>query len=732
MVTSSSTLRPRQLAVAILTTALAAAAHAQAPNPYGIAGSGVRSLLGMPPDCLDYSWDSLRPGALIQMCRPNHYYNYLGLPVRWWGYNEATGQINDPLQLAQWIANNPGCIWIIGNEPDLNSQDGLTREQYADMYHTYYEFIHTRDATARFCIGAITGGSTADRLSYTTEWYEYVMNYYQATFGHPMPIDIWNIHSYCGPRQIEDPDQPIRDFITPFVNWCHTVQAGRFAGCEVWITELPIGEWIGALSEDWIIWYARRYLPRLERAGISRWFWFISQDSGEWATVALVKNGVSPLGQAYAALANGYPNEIIPVSPYVPEPTPAYYHEDFSAGTIAGPLMIKAGKWAVENGCLRQSRTTYPWLGESVVLQHYYADFDATFKARVNAANDPMNWAGFVFHASGRFDCHADSGYLVYLRRNGTIGLYNHIDGTMDERVSAVTDATTWQNIRVKMVGARIRVWANGIQIIDLIDGNKRFAGGYTTLQVYKTDSSYDDLNIWTTTNAVPEVTSGSVNRKWLVADGFSQYTASITANDADDLDQIVSVGATFVTSPLLYRNPRGNLIWGVTDEQIRMSGLDYTIMGDCVGGGRWAVRTFATGADACLIPISALTTTQGNQRTVTFAFAANPGWAPGYDEGLIGHARDVRGDSVTAVTAASYDVHISGPGDLDGDRDVDQSDFGLFQICFSGYGLPQSDPACRDALLDADDDVDSADVQVFQTCYQGPNTPADPYCGGM
>jgi hypothetical protein len=163
------------------------------PNPYGIAGWGMLGTLGMPAGCIDYDWNGLHPGTLAQMCRPNHYYNYIGIAPRWWGWNEQTGQINDPTQFATWVTANPGRVWIIGNEPDLDSQDGLTREQYAQMYKTYYDFIHSRDATARFCIAGITGGSTGGSLSYTISWYEYVLNYYRTTYGQPMPVDCTEI-----------------------------------------------------------------------------------------------------------------------------------------------------------------------------------------------------------------------------------------------------------------------------------------------------------------------------------------------------------------------------------------------------------------------------------------------------------------------------------------------------------------------------------------------------------
>jgi lysophospholipase L1-like esterase len=67
---------------------------------------------------------------------------------------------------------------------------------------------------------------------------------------------------------------------------------------------------------------------------------------------------------------------------------------------------------------------------------------------------------------------------------------------------------------------------------------------------------------------------------------------------------------------------------------------------------------------------------------------------------------------------------------DIDLDNDVDQSDFGLLQACFSGNGVLQSLPACERAHLDDDNDVDIADFTIFQSCLTGPNVPADSDCG--
>lgn len=68
-------------------------------------------------------------------------------------------------------------------------------------------------------------------------------------------------------------------------------------------------------------------------------------------------------------------------------------------------------------------------------------------------------------------------------------------------------------------------------------------------------------------------------------------------------------------------------------------------------------------------------------------------------------------------------------PGDMDGDDDVDQEDFGLLQACVSGASVPQSDPACTDARLDKDSDVDQADIALFLGCLSGPEVEVDSDC---
>jgi hypothetical protein len=67
-------------------------------------------------------------------------------------------------------------------------------------------------------------------------------------------------------------------------------------------------------------------------------------------------------------------------------------------------------------------------------------------------------------------------------------------------------------------------------------------------------------------------------------------------------------------------------------------------------------------------------------------------------------------------------------PGDFDRDGDVDAADFGPFNACASGPGVPYSE-GCGGKSLDGDGDVDQSDFGLFQRCLSGANAPADANC---
>ncbi len=102
--------------------------------------------------------------------------------------------------LYQIADQNPGAVWLIGNEPDSPFQDQLLPETYAQAYHDLYHWLKQRDPSAR--IGA---GSIVQPTPLRMQYLDRSLNTYRQLYGQSMPVDVWSIHSYIL-REIDSSD----------------------------------------------------------------------------------------------------------------------------------------------------------------------------------------------------------------------------------------------------------------------------------------------------------------------------------------------------------------------------------------------------------------------------------------------------------------------------------------------------------------------------------------------
>ena len=93
---------------------------------------------------------------------------------------------------------NPGSIWLIGNEPDVTWQDNTTPKRYAELYHELYYLLKTADPSCRVAIGGVSQ-PTPLRLSYLDR----ILEAYQARYGEPIPVDVWNVHGFVLREEVD-------------------------------------------------------------------------------------------------------------------------------------------------------------------------------------------------------------------------------------------------------------------------------------------------------------------------------------------------------------------------------------------------------------------------------------------------------------------------------------------------------------------------------------------------
>jgi len=88
-------------------------------------------------------------------------------------------------------ANNPGSLWLIGNEPDVIWQGNVMPADYARNYHEIYEALKKADPSCQVAIGGVSQ-PTPLRLQYL----DMILDAYREFYGQKMPVDVWNVHAF--------------------------------------------------------------------------------------------------------------------------------------------------------------------------------------------------------------------------------------------------------------------------------------------------------------------------------------------------------------------------------------------------------------------------------------------------------------------------------------------------------------------------------------------------------
>ncbi len=382
-----------------------------------------------------------------------------------------------------------------------------------------------------------------------------------------------------------------------------------------------------------------------------------------------------------------------------------------------GDWRIGDGEWSILNYVMRQR--IQPYCNYRVNLDHHTFG-NGSYQCRMRIVNsynsDPVNWAGFTVRLDHVDSHYGSSGWLVFMRRNGEVALWNQIEKTVLSAV-AVPDPTQWTTIRLDAVGNQFELFVNGVSIGTYTDPNHRWDGpGYYGLVTCKTESEFDDVSITAETSytdafGVSKQYSANSGR-WFAADPH-HAGAFVMTTQGGGVWRTADHGATW--QRISDVSGEGT----VNYRPLISSGYSSNIY-VCRGSGySWSIDNFHSQG----------TVKQKVGQTLSYSSLVvtedllNPQrlFAAVYAQGiLVYEAGDIVGEPAPPIP-----VHL----DFDQDGDVDQFNFGLMQACLTSPGVPQANPDCQRMLLDNDNDTDPDDLAIFLDYMRGPGAAPDPAC---
>ena len=103
----------------------------------------------------------------------------------------ASGYAPDKDTILAAAQANPGATWILGNEPDVEWQDNVSPEVYAERYHELHGLLKEADPGCQVAVAGVAQ-STPLRLAYLDR----VLVSYMERYDELMPVDVWTVHGF--------------------------------------------------------------------------------------------------------------------------------------------------------------------------------------------------------------------------------------------------------------------------------------------------------------------------------------------------------------------------------------------------------------------------------------------------------------------------------------------------------------------------------------------------------
>lgn len=262
-----------------------------------------------------------------------------------------------------------------------------------------------------------------------------------------------------------------------------------------------------------------------------------------------------------------------------PDPTPpSTFTDNFSAGS--GNWTPYSGIWSVASQVYKLNAAG--GFGRAIISGLTRRNFDMSLKINVEQTmvND-QNYAGVMLRFTSPAHEPKNSGYLVKLMGDGTVGLYEGGTGLSPLKTIATASTgyvkNTWANVRivlsdvptqtVKKASSRLLVYVDDVLYID-VRVNTFADPGYVGLCGEEVQASFDDVSIDATIGSIPVEPVRTI-----VVAPFAQIDNPFMMRKLDELQ------LTAVTT-----NQPGNVLWDFNESAVSFQ--DPNIFGSISASG--------------------------------------------------------------------------------------------------------------------------------------------------
>jgi alpha-L-rhamnosidase len=176
--------------------------------------------------------------------------------------------------------------------------------------------------------------------------------------------------------------------------------------------------------------------------------------------------------------------------PTVTEDAGKDFTDDFTQGNAH--WQEGAGSWKMNDGAYSQVNVAN---GVTTIKDDQWTNATYTYSLKIDdAGGDSSNWAALVFRKGDpATDAFSGGGYLLYLRANGEVDLYN---GQVIQAVKTGLDTSRMINFKVVTSNDHIQVYLNDETIPRLDVHDTAFTDGYAGFQTYNTKATFGPISV--------------------------------------------------------------------------------------------------------------------------------------------------------------------------------------------------------------------------------------------